>query len=43
MANQKHLTAHDRITIEIGLKSNESFKTIAKKLDNDCTSISKEV
>lgn len=43
MANQKHLTAYDRITIENGLKNNESFKAIAKKLDKDCTIISKEV
>lgn len=43
MANQKHLAAHDRITIENGLKNNESFKAIAKKLDKDCTTISKEV
>ena len=33
MANQKHLTALDRITIENGLKNNDSFKAIAKKLD----------
>ena len=43
MANQKHLTALDRITIENGLKNNDSFKAIAKKLDKDCTTISKEV
>lgn len=30
MANQKHLTALDRITIENGLKNNDSFKAIAK-------------
>ena len=43
MANQKHLIAHDRITIEIVLKDNESFKAITKKMDKDCTTISKEV
>lgn len=43
MANQKHLIALDRITIENGLKNNDSFKAIAKKLDKDCTTISKEV
>ena len=41
MANQKHLTALDRITIENGLKNNDSFKAIAKKLDKDCTTILK--
>ena len=43
MANQKHLTALDRITIENSLKNNDSFKAIAKKLDKDCTTISKEI
>lgn len=43
MANQKHLTALNRITIKNGLKNNESFKAIAKKLDKDCTTISKEI
>ena len=32
MANQKHLIALDRITIENGLKNNDSFKAIVKKI-----------
>lgn len=37
------MNAHDRIIIENGLAHGESFKSIAKKLNKDCTTISKEV
>lgn len=43
MSSHKHLNAHDRIIIENGLNQGESFKSIAKKLNKDCTTISKEV
>lgn len=43
MANQKHLVLSDRIKIEIGLKESLSFKAIAKDLNKDCTTISKEI
>lgn len=39
----KHMTAHDRMVIENGLKDGLSFKAIAKSIDRDCTTISKEV
>ncbi len=43
MAKHKHFTINDRIEIEHSLKESLSFKAIARKLDRDCTSISKEV
>lgn len=43
MSNNKHMNAHDRIIIENGLDAHDSFKTVAKKLNKDCTTISKEV
>lgn len=43
MANQKHLTTNNRVTIEKGLDNRKSFKAIASDLDKDCTTISKEV
>lgn len=43
MANQKHLTLEDRVSISIGLKNHLSFKEIGRRLDKDCTTISKEV
>lgn len=43
MANNKHLTLDERITIETMLKEKHSFKDIAVALDKDPTTISKEV
>jgi IS30 family transposase len=43
MAKNKHLTLDDRIEIAGSLGNRESFKEIGKKLDKDCTTISKEV
>lgn len=43
MSNNKHMNAHDRIIIENSLDAHDSFKTVAKKLNKDCTTISKEV
>ena len=43
MNNQKHLTLASRITIETQLNERNSFKGIARLLDKDCTTISKEV
>jgi len=39
----KHLTLDERFTIKHGLDNGEPFKTIAKKIGKDCTTISKEV
>ena len=39
----KHMKIHDRITIENGLKDSLSFKEIARKIDKDCTTVSKEI
>lgn len=41
--NQKHLTLSQRIEIETGLLSGDSFATIARKLGKDPSTISKEV
>lgn len=43
MPKYKHLTLSDRILIEQALNRNDSFKKIARCLNRDCTSISKEV
>jgi IS30 family transposase len=43
MCTNKHFTLSDRINIEESLKEGDSFKTIAKKLDHHCSSISKEI
>lgn len=43
MANQKHLTLDERALISTLLDKTYSFKAIAKELDTDCTTISKEV
>ena len=43
MSNQKHLTLESRITIEKGLDNRLSFKSIARSIDKDCTTVSKEV
>lgn len=39
----KHLNSHDRIVIENGLNNGLSFKSIAKNIGKDCTTVSKEV
>ena len=41
--NQKHLTLSDRIVIEQSLNEGKSFKSIAKQLHKDPTTISKEI
>lgn len=43
MNKQKHLTLDSRIIIETKLNERESFKSIARLLNKDCTTISKEV
>ena len=43
MCNNKHLTLDDRLIIERELLFNSSFKKIAKLINKDCTTISKEV
>ena len=39
----KHLSFDDRLEIEYGLKNDYSFKHIAKIVEKDCTTISKEI
>lgn len=39
----KHLLLEDRIEIEKGLRDNLSFKEIGRRINKDCTTISKEV
>ncbi|MBQ9613777.1 MAG: IS30 family transposase [Lachnospiraceae bacterium] len=43
MADQKHLCNDSRLVIEHGLNDRLSFKQIARQIDKDCTTISKEV
>lgn len=43
MANNKHLSFLERLIIEQMLKNRDSFKAIARELDRDCTTISKEI
>lgn len=43
MNKQKHLTLDSRIIIETQLNQHNTFKGIAKLLDKDCTTISKEI
>ena len=43
MTYQKHLNSSGRIMIEQGLNDGLSFKQIARQVDKDCTTISKEV
>jgi len=43
MSKFKHFTLSERISIERLLKESFSFKAIAKELNKDCTSISKEI
>ena len=39
----KHLTLDARLEIQMGLKSGESFATIAQRIDSDRTTVSREV
>ena len=41
--NQKHIDLSGRIRIEQGLNNGESFRTIARNLNKDPSTISKEV
>jgi hypothetical protein len=43
MAANKHMDLSQRIVIEKMLNYKESFKSIGRKLDKDCTTVSKEV
>ena len=43
MTKQKHLNLEARILIETLLNERNSFKSIARLLDKDCTTISKEI
>jgi transposase, IS30 family len=43
MPNQKHLTLDDRSYIHSGLKTGQSFRQIARHIDKDPSTISKEV
>ena len=43
MNKQKHLTLEARILIETLLNERNSFKSIARHLEKDCTTISKEI
>lgn len=43
MATQKHLTLEDRYAIQHALEKRHSFRTIARSLGKDPTTISKEV
>ena len=43
MSKQKHLNLEARILIETSLNEGNSFKSIARQLGKDCTTISKEV
>ena len=43
MNKQKHLTLDSRILIETLLNEQNSFKSIARQLGKDCTTISKEI
>ena len=39
----KHLSYDERLNIEKGLKENKSFKEIAKIVNKNCTTISREI
>ena len=41
--NRKHLNLSDRINIEKGLNSSDSFKEIARTIQKDPTTVAKEV
>ncbi len=43
MNKQKHLNLEARILIETMLNEHHSFKSIARELGKDCTTISKEI
>jgi len=43
MPKSKHFILSERIIIEHMIKDSFSFKAIARELDHDCTSISKEI
>ncbi|MBQ7645369.1 MAG: IS30 family transposase [Spirochaetales bacterium] len=43
MANQKHLDLEQRLKIQESLNAHKSFKSIARELDKDNTTIAKEV
>ena len=43
MRKHSHLSFDERQTIKNMLDKKESFKSIARELDRDCTTISKEV
>lgn len=43
MATQVHMDTNKRIAIENGLNNKMSFKAIAKKINMDCTTVSKEI
>lgn len=43
MCKNKHLSLDERSTIKSMLDSSESFKSIARRLGRDCTTISKEI
>lgn len=39
----KHLSFEDRLNIEKGLMERKSFKEIAKSIDKNCTTVSREI
>lgn len=39
----KHLTLDDRMEIQMGLKAGENFTTLARRIDSDRTTVSREV
>ncbi|MDR2175231.1 MAG: helix-turn-helix domain-containing protein, partial [Synergistaceae bacterium] len=43
MAANKHTELSQRIRIEMMLNDRKSFKSIARELGRDCTTVSKEV
>lgn len=43
MNKQKHLNLEARVLIESLLNQHHSFKSIARELGKDCTTISKEI
>lgn len=43
MTKYKHLTYDQRLQIQVCLSKNKSFKSIARHLGKDCTTISKEI
>ena len=43
IGNRKHLTLADRAAIEHGIQIGENFSQIARKLNKDSSTISKEI